>query len=65
MGYASLMGCGCRKNKTNDTRTALDAATRTYHEVWLNGTYTGRRFTSLIQATSYATRVGGTVVTSQ
>lgn len=31
----------------------------------MNGTYTGRRFTSLIQATSYATRVGGTVVTSQ
>jgi hypothetical protein len=65
MGYACLMGCGCRKNKTNDTRTALDAATRTYHEVWLNNTFTGRRYTSLIQAQSYANKINGNVVTTQ
>ena len=58
------MPCGCRKNKSNDAR-ALDAATRTYYEVHLNGAFTGRRFTSLIQAQNYANRIGGTVVTSQ
>lgn len=60
----SPIPCGCRKNKTNDAR-ALDAATRTYHEVHLNGSFTGRRFTSLIQATNYAKRIGGVVVTTQ
>ena len=63
----SPIACGCRKNKTNDTRTAkaLDAATRTYYEVHLNGAFTGRRYTSLVQAQAYANRIGGTVVTSQ
>jgi hypothetical protein len=61
----SPIPCGCRKNKTSDTRAALDAATRTYYEVWLNGTFTGRRYTSLVQATTYANKIGGNVVTTQ
>lgn len=65
MDYAWLMPCGCRSKKSNDTRAALDAATRTYYEVHLNGTFTGRRYTSLVQAQSYATRIGGTVITTQ
>lgn len=56
------MGCGCRKNKkTNDARTT-DSFIGTY-QVWRNGSYTGRSFTSLAQAQSYALRIGGEVRT--
>lgn len=56
------MGCGCRKNKTNDTRTG-DSLLGQY-QVWRNGSYTGRSFTSLAQAQTYAERIGGEVRTS-
>lgn len=58
------MGCGCRKNKTNnDSRVlAADSASRLTYEVWRNGSYTGRAFTSLVTANAYANRVGGEVV---
>lgn len=56
------MGCGCRKNKTNDTRT-VESLVGTY-QVWRNNAYTGRSFSSLAQAQTYATRIGGEVRTS-
>lgn len=52
------MGCGCNKK-----RGVAPAATRVTYEVWVNDASTGRRFTSLILATSYAQRVGGEVRT--
>lgn len=57
------MGCGCRKNKSSDTRRAVDAASRLTYEVTLNDQPTGRRFTSLISAQSYAAKIGGEVRT--
>lgn len=57
------MGCGCRKNKANDARRAVDAASRLTYEVDLNGKPTGRRFTSLISAQTYANKIGGEVRT--
>jgi hypothetical protein len=58
------MGCGCRKNKsTSDSRViAADSASRLTYEVWRQGSYTGRSFTSLVTATAYARRVGGEVI---
>ena len=56
------MGCGCRKNKANDTRTAEPFNTGAYM-VYRNGAYTGRSFTSLAQAQTYADRIGGEVRT--
>ena len=58
------MGCGCRKNRnTGDARViAADAASRLTYEVWRNGTFTGRSFTSLVTATAYARRVDGEVI---
>lgn len=58
------MGCGCRKNRTNgDARVvAADVASRLTYEVWRDGTFTGRSFTSLVTATAYARRVGGDVI---
>jgi hypothetical protein len=56
------MGCGCRKNKTTDTRSNEVMAGG--YEVWRNGTYTGRSFASLGQAQTYANRVGGEVRTA-
>lgn len=55
------MGCGCRKNRgtSNDTRQA-DVSTGRY-QVWRNGSYTGRAFTSLGSAQVYANRIGGEV----
>ena len=55
------MGCGCRKNKTTDTRSS-ELILGDY-QVWRNGSYTGRSFTSLAQAQSYADRIGGEVRT--
>lgn len=57
------MGCGCRKRKNNDSR-AVSAASSLQYEVWRNGTYTGRSFTSLVSATRYAKKVDGEVVTA-
>lgn len=57
------MGCGCRKRKNNDSR-AVSAASSLQYEVWRNGTYTGRSFTSLVSATRYAKKVDGDVVTA-
>ena len=55
------MGCGCRKNKTTDTRVTPSSSGS--YEVWRNETYTGRTFTSLAQAQTYAKRIGGEVRT--
>ena len=55
------MGCGCRKNKTAITRTQAGANGGGNYEVVLNGVRTGRRFTSLVSAQTYADRIGGTV----
>jgi hypothetical protein len=55
------MGCGCRKNKSNDTRN--NTLSLGDYEVWRNGSYTGRTFTSLAQAQTYAERIGGEVRT--
>jgi hypothetical protein len=57
------MGCGCRKKKSNDSRTATDTNVGSY-QVWLNGTFTGRSFASLSQAQTYADRLGGEVRTA-
>lgn len=52
------MGCGCRKNKTVTTTLATNA---TGYQVFKNGVYTGRQFTSLIAAQTYASRIDGEV----
>jgi len=57
------LGCNCRKKKSNDSRAVSAASSLTY-QVWRNGTYTGRSFTSLVQATRYAKKVQGEVVTA-
>lgn len=49
------MGCGCRKNKTTADSLAGN------YQVWRNGTFTGRSFSSLGQAQTYASRIGGEV----
>lgn len=56
------MGCGCRKNRGGDARQT-DVTTGRY-QVWRNGAYTGRAFTSLGSAQTYANRIGGEVRTS-
>jgi hypothetical protein len=57
------MGCGCRKRKSNDARTASDTNVGSY-QVWLNGSFTGRSFASVSQAQDYASRIGGEVRTA-
>lgn len=60
------MACGCRKNKTATTSltAAVDAASRMIYEVYTSGgAPTGRRFTSIISAQSYAARINGEVRT--
>lgn len=57
------MGCGCRSKKANDSR-AITAASSLRYQVFRNGVYTGRSFTSLVAATKFAKKVGGEVVTS-
>lgn len=57
------MGCGCRKNRNTETRSAPTPVSGGY-QVWRNGTYTGRTFMSLPSAQSYADRIGGEVRTA-
>jgi len=52
------MGCGCRKNRTVQTTVTPNA---TGYQVYRNNTYTGRQFTSLAAAQTYAIRIGGEV----
>jgi hypothetical protein len=47
------MGCGCRKNNSGTCQ----------YQVWRNDSYTGRCFSSLGQAQTYASRIGGEVRT--
>jgi hypothetical protein len=53
------MGCGCRKNRT--VTTNINSTMSGGYEVYRNGVPTGRKFTSLISAQTYAARIGGTV----
>lgn len=53
------MPCGCRKNKT--VQTTITTSNPTGYQVWKNNTYTGRQFTSLSSAQSYASRIDGEV----
>lgn len=53
------MGCGCRKNRSNDARTSSVNAGK--YQVWRAGSFTGRSFTSIVSAQAYASRVGGEV----
>lgn len=56
------MGCGCGKRRTSDSRTVSSTDFSRYlYEVWKGDTFTQRRFSSLIAARSYATRIGGEV----
>jgi hypothetical protein len=57
------MACGCRGKKSNDSR-AVSAASSVRYEVWLEGVYAGRTFTSLMQAQKYANKIGGEVRTA-
>lgn len=54
------MGCGCRKNRST-VQTTLTSSNPTGYQVYRNGTYTGRQFTSLIAAQSFASRIDGEV----
>lgn len=53
------MGCGCRK-RTSQVQTTI-SGNPTGYQVYKKGTYTGRQFTSLIAAQSYASRIDGEV----
>lgn len=55
------MGCGCRKNKIQRTIQAATAGSSMTYEVFVNGTSTGRSFTSLVSAQQYAQQVGGEI----
>lgn len=52
------MGCGCRKGANGDARNGGGSGK---YQVWRNGSFTGRSFTSLVSAQTYASRVGGEV----
>lgn len=54
------MGCGCR-GKKNTAAVAKATIPNATFEVWKNDRTTGRKFTSLISAQSYARSVGGEV----
>lgn len=54
------MGCGCRKNRSTDSRTSR-SSTSTIYEVFVNGESTGRKFSSLVGAQSYAAKVNGEI----
>lgn len=43
------------------TVRAMAAASAVFHEVWKDGSYTGRRFNSLVSAQRYAKAIDGTV----
>ena len=55
------MSCGCGKKRQAPTSTARGGV---QYLVYRNGTYTGRSFTSLVNAEAYAARVGGEVRTN-
>ncbi len=56
------MACRCRKTNTLAASVqALQAGSQVYHEVWLDGSFTGQRFTSIIMAQHYADEIGGEV----
>lgn len=56
------MGCGCGKRRaTSSTATATPTVRGAIYVVYVNGESTGRRFTSIVAARSYADRVGGEV----
>lgn len=66
------MGCGCGKRSTtrqatprpaspSPTTAPVDAAAQVFHEVYKNGRFTGRRFSSIMAAQRYADRIGGEV----
>jgi hypothetical protein len=55
------MACRCRKNATPPAVQALQAGAQVYHEVWLDGAFTGKRFTSIIMAQAYAAEIDGEV----
>lgn len=55
------MGCGCRNRTTAGTRAAVDAGSRVIYEVFVNDLSTGRKFSSLITAQQYASKIGGEV----
>ena len=56
------MGCGCRGSAS----AAVTAAAITFHYVVdADGAYTGRRYTSLLAADTYARSIGGSVVREQ
>lgn len=59
------MSCGCKGaapvSRTDANARAVAAgSSQTYEVVKANGTSTGRRFTSLVAASGYASRIGGT-----
>lgn len=51
------MGCNCGKRKNLTSATGLNGQ----YAVYRGDTYTGRSFTSLVNAEAYATRIGGEV----
>lgn len=55
-----MMGCGCRKNRSTVT-TTMTTSNPTGYQVYRNGTYTGRQFSSLAAAQSFAQRIDGEV----
>jgi hypothetical protein len=61
------MACGCNKRRGGTTPTALNravqAGSQTFYEVDVNGSFSGRRFTTLLAAQRYADSRGGTVRT--
>lgn len=59
------MGCGCRKNKSNDSRSSSGDLTLGKYQVWKSGSYTGRSFSSQLSAQNYAARIGGEVRASE
>jgi hypothetical protein len=65
------MGCGCGQRTPNAVRapgrlmpagaSGVDAGSyKEYEVITARGTSTGRRFTSLVAASGYAARIGGT-----
>ena len=56
------MACGCGKRRS--VNGPASSATTLPHQVWRNGVYTGRSFSSLFNAQAYAERIGGEVRSS-
>lgn len=55
------MGCGCRKQAPAATRTAAADSPKLTYEVYKGDRSTGRKFTSLPAAQSYARSINGEV----